>query len=261
MNLTQVMARRRRLNQSLFVVFFAVMLWVGWLFYAEITTIDGRQQRITQTSQITIVREQNTVTLKKQDGQWQLTSPRVDKASDAVAEALLTKLIAGCEPISNDANNPNNEIAVEFFADITLGDETMPYRIGELNRANEKIYVAQGQQWYFCDQLLAAIALAPAIKFIDKQLYQGELQKIVGTFGAIEALDGIDLSVLDIAPASEAALNAFALANLRFVTDQGEANYTVIAGDNPAHVLLLAKEKSIIYVIAAHPSLQQIIGN
>lgn len=250
-NQPQIVAKRRRLNQLLAGIFVLLLSWVGVEMFIEYQRLTQRKTPLT-AQQIRIVRDANTITLTHHDDGWQITTPYQQVASMPVVKALLGRLQNGCRTLDAAPSRPPN-----FYADIVVDDIT--YRVGELNAASDEVYVSQAEKLFLCDKLLASMALAPAINFMDKQLYQGKLSAIVGDFGQLTDFNGVDLSVMEIAPAEATSLPENALSELTFVADD-KRQYQAFLSENSMHLLLFEPQQSIIYVIAAHPKLNAVLG-
>lgn len=251
MNQAQIIAKRQRLNHLLALVLLLLLVWVGVEVFREFKRLTKTTEQL-QASTIHLVREVNTITLVHQDSGWQITTPYQQAASAAVVEALLERLQNGCRALSAPpVRDP------QFYADIVVDKRS--YRIGERNNASDEVYVLQGEKLFLCDKILAAMALAPAINFMDKQLYRGKLRAIVGDFGRLSDFTGMDLSVLEIAPADAKALPQHAVSALQFIADD-QRHYQAFLSDDSQHLLLFEPQQSIIYVLAAHPKINAILG-
>lgn len=253
-----VYRRRQRGNRVLFVVFCLLLVWVGVLFYQDNQQRHSVMNRLTAIDTVTIQRQQDTIKLQKKAGQWWVQQPYENLASTAVVETLLSKLQLSCRQLSDK----NLGETLTFFASLQANEQH--YQIGELNTAADEVYVkyqGQSEVLYLCDKLIASIALAPSLNFIDKQLYQGELSNIKGSFGQITDFSGIDLSVLQIAVANEAQIRTAAVSDLTFNSQQGAFQYQVLppTADSP-YLLLFEPQKKLIYAIAANRKLLAILG-
>lgn len=251
-NQQHIIQKRRRINQLLSGILLGLLTWTAVLVWAEWQRLQQQQQRSENATHIVIQRHNDTVELLKKQQQWQITAPYQDQASNAVVQALLTQLNSGCRTLSEPPSRQP-----QYFASLTVDDK--PYQVGELNTASDQVYVSTGKQLQLCDKLLASIVLAPAINFINKQLYKGELTAIRGDFGELSDFSGIDLSVLEVAPADSRALPQDSLSTLRFIADK-QSDYQAFLHQNGQHLLLFEPKKSVIYVIAANPKLNAILG-
>lgn len=250
-NQQDVIKKRQRTNAILTVVFLLLLAWLGVEVYHEAQRLKVNHTPL-KAQHIQLVRDVNTVRLDKQAGAWQMTTPYQQTASAAVIQALLGRLQNGCRLLNDAPNRP-----LQFYAKIMVDNSV--YQVGELNTASDEVYIQKGSQLFLCDKLLAAMALAPAINFMDKQLYQGELLAIAGDFGRLTDLSGIDLSVMEIAPADAKALPEHAVSTLQFVASD-RRNYQAFLSEDSAHLLLFEPQQSVIYVIAANPKLNAILG-
>lgn len=263
-NQNDIIRQRRPVNIVLTLLATGLSAWIAYLFYQEIAR--SRQTLTSMASVNHIVIERNegdianrTIELRKDNDQWHITQPYQTKASTVVIDTLLRQLQIGCQSVDREKLSRTPA----FYADIHTNDQY--YQVGELNTAADKVYVLDNnhQTLRLCDKLLASIALAPAINYMDKQLFQGDLRAIRGQFGDIKDFKGIDLSVLEIAPANSNKLPQHGLSELTFISDAGQTSYRVLppsADDNGQHLLLFDANKSVIYVIAAHSKLTAILG-
>lgn len=251
-NQQQLIRRRRLLNQVLFVLAAILTAWVLGLAVSDWRHLQNKRQRLETANKLLIKRQSNTLELAKTQQQWRLVSPYSELASNAVVQALLDQINNGCRQL--DAVPTRQP---QYFATLTVNDKA--YQIGEINTASDQVYVSSDDGLRLCDKLLAAIVLAPAINFIDKRLYTGELKSIQGDFGQLTDFSNIDLSVLEIAPASAEALPKNSLSSLRFVADNTTV-YQAFLHENGNNLLLFEPQKSIIYVIAANPKLNAVLG-
>lgn len=251
LNQAQIMAKRRGLNRLLVGIFSLLLLWVAGLAWQEFQRLTDTAKPLT-AQHIRIERDVNTIILHNQADGWQITEPYRQAASMPVVKALLARLQHGCRALTAPPSRPP-----EFYARLVV-DEVI-YRVGELNAASDEVYVKQGESLFLCDKLLASMALAPAINFMDKQLYHGTLRAIIGDFGRLTDFSGVDLSVMEIAPADAAALPEHALSTLQFMAEDTR-RYQAFLSDDSAHLLLFEPTQSVIYVIAANPKLNAVLG-
>lgn len=250
-NQIELMHQRRKVNALLTVIFVGLLTWVIVEFYTEIQRAYAARKPLSATT-IRIHREADSITLTQTRNKWQVSQPYQHNASQVVIEALLMRLKQGCRLL--DAPPIRTP---EFFADIYL-DQTR-YQVGELNHASDEVYVKRGTDWLLCDKLIAAMALAPALNFMDKQLYAGELTAIIGEFGRLTDFTGVDLSVLELAPAEQSALPEHAIATLTFEAEDKRSYQTFLSEDS-RHLLLFEPQQALIYVIAANPKLNAVLG-
>lgn len=251
LNQAQIIAKRRPLNRWLTVIFIILSVWFSIEVFHEFKRLTKHSETL-KAQHIRIIRDVNTITLQQQNGAWYITTPYQQTASLAVVDALLERLQHGCRQLAiTPVRSP------VFYADIIVDQQT--YHIGELNTASDEIYVAKGKTLFLCDKLLISMALAPAINFMDKQLYRGTLRAIVGDFGQLTDFSGMDLSVMEIAPADAKALPEHALSSLQFVADD-QRRYQAFLHPESTHLLLFEPKQSVIYVIAAHPKLNAVLG-
>lgn len=260
-NQQHITRQRRTINVGLSVVVIALLTWVSLLFYGELRDAHRHVNQLEAVTALRIVRPNNTLVMNKHQAIWQVAEPYQEKASTTVIEAFLQRLNVGCQAVDEAQLSRD----VEFYA--TVHTNVASYEIGELNSASDRVYVKKQalsdgpSSLALCDKLVASIALAPAINFIDKQLFQGELSELRGSFGSITDFSGIDLSVLEVAPADSEQAQQASVSDLVFVSSHGQVRYRVLApSDGGNHVLLFSPTKSIIYVIAAHPKINAILG-
>lgn len=250
--------KRQRTNAILWGVFLLLLTWVSTLFYQETQQRKHTIEQLSAVDKITIQRAKNTLVLHKKNAQWFVQTPYHSQASTAVIETLLAKLQSTCRQL------PDTDLAqtLTFFATLQMDDRS--YQVGELNTAADAVYIKQRGQadgLYLCDKLIASIALAPALNFIDKHLYRGALSAIRGSFGRITDFADMDMSVLEVATANTAQTQIAAISTLVFISDQGEFHYRVLPPtDDNQHLLLFEPQKQLIYAIAAHPKLLAILG-
>ncbi len=261
MNQQQIVKKRAVINAALSAVFFALLAWVSVLFYQEIDKKNAYRNEIQAVIAVRIERQNNTVELQKIGDAWKITSPYREKASTTVVDAFLQRLNLDCQPI--DTAQLSRDL--EFYA--TVRTNRAQYAIGELNAATDRVYVKKTElsdgreQVSLCDKLVASIALAPAINFIDKQLYRGKLKALRGSFGSISNFSGIDLSVLELAPANAEQAREASISDLTFVSDEGETRYLVLPPTaDGKHLMLFEPKKAVIYVIANNPKINAILG-
>lgn len=258
LNQVQVYQQRQRVNWLLFVVFCFLFAWVVFLLYHDRQQRQQLSGRLSAVDQLTIERTNDTIRLEKKSGQWFVQHPYHSLASQAVVETLLARLMLSCRGLSAS----EQAMSMDFLA--TLKTAKQQYQIGELNTMTDEVYIRQGTKtktYHLCDKLIASIALAPALNFINKQLYQGELTMIKGSFGQLGDFTGLDLSVLQVVLANAAQVQATAISTLTFVTDSGLFAYSVLppTADNQ-YLMLYEPEKKLIYAIAAHEKLIAILG-
>lgn len=275
-NQQQILRQRRRINVGLLAVVCGLGFWVAQLFQQEIqhsvALLDSRRQ----IDHIEIIRSTgglaNVVLNQTPDG-WQLTKPYQNAASQAVIEALLTRLVSGCRVLSDSSLSMSPKMYATLITNVNR------YEIGEVNPAADLVYVRQLDDKYdshdpakqtantaaaklmLCDKLLASIALAPAINFVDKRLYAGELQRVESINGSLNEVNGLDLSVLQLAPADKAHIAKERLIPLTFISNVGQISYQVLPVTADAqHILLYSEEKQLIYGIAMQEKLATILG-
>ncbi len=271
LNQQELMRKYRLYNIVLTIVFLVLLSWVGMLFYQEINQNNQHIQTIKNEKSLTIVREENTLAFSlKGNGKnqyWQMTQPLTSKASTVVIEAFLQRLNNHCQVV--DEKKLPREL--QYYAVVKTSNNE--YHIGEVNPATDRVYVkklsvfGKFEQLALCDKLLVAMALSPEINFIDKNLYQGELIEIKGSFGRLKDFSGIDLSVLQIAKANQEQAESASVSDLIFISKIGdkkiETAYRVIpASENSQgkHLVLFAPNKAMIYVIASNPKMNAILG-
>ncbi len=251
MNHLETVRARRKINMALAVVFLLLLTWLG----AEVAETVQRFYRATQpltAKRIQLVRQGETVTLSHEATGWRIGEPYAYKASPLVVEALLARLQHSCRQLSDSpARMP------QWHAEIIVDDKR--YHIGERNPASGEVYVKHQDKWLLCDNLLLSMAMAPAINFVDKQLYEGELHAIVGSFGRLSDFQGMDLSVLEIAQADAEKLPQQSLATLTFVADNKRV-YQAFLSEDGKHLLLFDEGKSLLYVIAANSKFNAVLG-
>lgn len=267
LNQQALMKKYRIYNIILTIIFLGLLLWVGALFYQEITKNNQQINAVKEEKILTIVREDNTLSFALNGNEWQMTTPFSSKASSTVIEAFLERLHNNCQAV--DEKQLPRELQYYAVAKTTNNE----YHIGEINSATDRVYVktlsvtGQFQQLALCDKLLVSMALSPAINFIDKNLYQGELVEIKGSFGSIKDFSGIDLSVLQIAKADSQQAKSASISDLTFISKVGDKTvkntYQVIPTNETSkgqHIILFDKNKSIVYVVASNPKMNAIVG-
>lgn len=263
MNINQIVLvkRRRRTNQRLLLIVSVLLAWVLWLLFHELQQSRQAINAVFSQNHVDIQRNMKNsndhIVLDKRKNTWFISAPIEHKASNVVVETLLAKLTNDCETV----DQRQLQTTLTWFATVTTNTET--FRIGQRNMINNGVYVQRGVQQpslWLCDSLVASIALAPAINFMDKSLYDGELKAIVGSFGRLEILDGLDLSVLEVAAANDQQAQSATIADLTFISNQGKKTYQVLPNQDHQHLLLYAPDDSLIYVIAAQPKLNAILG-
>lgn len=265
LNQIDMMRKYRRINVGLALVFIGLLIWVGALFFQEIRHKQQQINAIQSENFLQIERQKNTLVFRQENGQWQMSEPFKSLASATVVDAFLQRLHSGCRQV--DEKSLSRQL--RFYATARTADAD--YQIGEVNAATDSVYVktlsanGQAQQLALCDKLLASMALAPAINFIDKQLYQGKLQEIRGSFGSLSDFSGIDLSVLQVAAADAKQAKIAGISDLIFISrtgnNMGEKTYRVLPPDEKGqHILLFEPQKSLIYVIAANAKINAILG-
>jgi|GEM_PF-4916568 len=251
-----LLANYRRTNWVLALIFLVLLASVVALFYEALQLPPQPLQAIEKVEKVNIVRSSGTLALIKTPTGWNMQSPRRGKASNGVVRALLHQLKNQCRLV-----NAIPAASPQFYATISI-DGQYRYELGELNPALDKVYMRHGQQYYFCDKMLLAMALSPALNFIDKSLWQGDLLSITGDFGQIDAadVDSIDLSVLQIIAADKQKLPESGLSTLSFKSVQGQSDYRVFLHKDGEHLLLFDAQRSVIFVIATHPKLLAVVG-
>lgn len=260
-----VYRKRQRTQRILWLVFLGLLTWVLVLFYQDKQQRQSLMTDLQGVNYIVMTRDNHVdkvVELRKNDGIWQVLKPYHSEASAAVAETLLAKLQLSCRALPDQALTTT----LQFVADIQTNH--VGYAIGQLNTAADAVYVKQttsgqggAERLLLCDKLVASIALAPALNFIDKRLYRGNLSTIRGSFGQLTDFTGIDLSVLQVAVANQAQIDTTTIAKLTFISDQGEFAYHVLPpGDNHQYLLLFEPKKQLIYAIAANEKLNAVLG-
>ncbi|MGY0399201.1 MAG: hypothetical protein ACWIPH_04545 [Ostreibacterium sp.] len=254
LNQQQVIKQRRRFNFMLTILLLGFVTWIIVLFYREIEQNTQIKTTIESVTNITIKRNKDTIMLVKKGGGWLVNTPYQSLASNVVVEALLGKLSLGCQMVSSKQMNRE----LKFYATVITNNQQ--YQVGELNSASNKVYVKVGDELQLCDKLLASMVLAPAINYMDKSLYKGELERIKGSFGAIDDFSGIDLSVLEIAPANVKQVASVSVSNLTFLSSEGKKTYRVLPPDASQHLFLFDPKKSVIFVIAANLKINAVLG-
>ncbi len=251
MNQSDIVRQRRKVNLWLLLLFFVLGTALVATLADDIQRL-YRAMRPLVAERIELVRDKDSIVLQKQTSGWQVTEPYQQKASTVVAEALLARLQRSCRALNTaPARTP------DFYASILIDGIT--YRIGELNQASDEIYVQKDKAWLLCDKLIASMALAPAINFVDKKLYHGELTAIVGEFGRLTDLNGVDLSVLEVAEGNADALPKTGVSTLKFMGDSPSV-YQAFYSEDGKHIVLFSREKSLIYVLNAQAKLTAIMG-
>lgn len=266
MSIDSLVKKRRKVNfmlAFLLVILFLVLLFSvknALMNYINFVTVNSKP------SQISIEQIPTNTTIKLSHDlakdEWQLNSPYQQRGSKTVINALLGQLNTRCK-----GNYPTTEINSEIFAKIQIDDNY--YAIGEKNPVNNKVYVKQqnanNERWMFCDESVAAIALTPALNFIDRQLYPGEIYSIRGGFGQISIDNPLDstLDVLDIAQINPNTIDKV-IDRIVIDGDQGEKTYQVMLNSDGKHLLLFddstTEAPQIVYAIKSTPKLLQIIG-
>ncbi len=265
LNQVDILRRYRRQNIVLTLILLALLTWVAWLFYQEIEQKQRRIEAIVAEKTLRIEREKDTLIFQQKNGRWRMTAPFSSLASTTVIEAFLQRLHGNCQTVDTQALSRE----LQFYALVKTAHNN--YQIGEVNPVTDSVYVKtlspQGEfrQLALCDKLLVSMALAPAINFIDKQLYHGELTEIRGSFGAIRDFAGIDLSVLEVAAANSQQAESAGVSDLTFIStadgEQLKKTYRVLPTDNQGrHLLLFEPQKSLIYVIAGNAKIHAILG-
>lgn len=260
-NQVTLIKKQHRYNVGLAILLVLLAVWIIYLFYQEVSHKKQQQLTISTEKSLHIQRGGDSLIFQQQDEHWLMTSPYQTTASTLVIEAFFQRLHSSCRRVDETAL-PRQ---LDFYA--TAKTTTAQYQIGEINTAADGVYVktlstdGQFKQLALCDKLLASMALAPAINFIDKQLYLGELSAIRGSFGSLDDFSGIDLSVLEVALADAKQAASAGISDLTFISNVGERHYRVLlAENNNKHLLLFEPKKSLIYVIAAHPKINAILG-
>ncbi|MBS9778469.1 MAG: hypothetical protein KGV50_06870 [Gammaproteobacteria bacterium] len=260
-NQQDTIRERTKINVALFVVFCILLTWVVVLFYDEINRKNASINQITSVTEVRIQRASDIIVLSKENEQWSVSEPYQEKASSTVVEAFLQRLNVDCMPV--DEGQLTRDL--EYYATVTTNSSK--YLVGELNTATDRVYVKKTSlsggdaKLALCDKLAASIALAPAVNFVDKALYQGELTELRGDFGSITDFSGLDFSVLELAPANVEQARDARVSELTFMSNKGEFTYIVLPPTKDGKNLLLFDiRKSLIYVIAAHPKINAIIG-
>ncbi len=267
LNQQELMKKYRIYNSVLTIIFLGLLLWVGSLFYQEITKNNQQINAVKEEKTLTIVRDNNTLSFALKDNEWQMTAPFASKASSTVIEAFLERLHNNCQVV-DEKKLPRK---LKYYA--LARTENNEYHIGEINPVTDRVYVktlsvtGEFQQLALCDKLLVSMALSPAINFIDKNLYQGELVEIKGSFGSIKDFSGIDLSVLQIAKADSQQAESASISDLTFISKVGDktlkSRYRVIPANKESkeqHIVLFEQKKSMIYVIASNAKMNAILG-
>ncbi len=266
-NQQEIMKKYRRDNIILTLIFLGLLSWVATLFYQEIHHKNQQVIAVNQETMLRIERDENTLAFEQKNNQWQMTEPFTSLASSTVIEAFLERLHSNCQVIN--AKELPRELQFYALARTTNND----YHIGEINPATDRVYVKQlsttgeFQQLALCDKLLISMALAPAINFIDKSLYHGDLLEIQGSFGRLNDFSGIDLSVLQIAKANQQQAQSASISDLTFVSQVNgkkvSNSYRILPPDSTdkgMHILLFEPNKSLIYVIATNKKINAILG-
>ncbi len=252
-NQEHIVKARRKVNLCLAGVFVALLAWVVFIVKDEVARVYRASQPLV-ANHIVIKRhnKENNIVLAKQNGAWRVVEPYQHQASQVVIDALLARIQHGCRPLNDiPARLP------EMYGEIIIDKSS--YQIGELNHASDEIYAQHDKRWLLCDKLLLSMALAPAISFIDKQLYTGELRAIVGDFGRLSDFKGVDLSVMEVAFSDAENLPKHAISKLTFIADDERA-YHVFLSEDGEHLLLFDKAKSMTYVIASQTKLNALVG-
>lgn len=259
LNQQALLRQQSRENYGLAAVVAGLAIWVAILFYNDYRQAYQPIKQLKQITQLTIQRaatekkSQPDIHLKKTGKQqWQVSSPYQATASTAVVNALLQRLTQSCEPV------PTQDLPRQPSTLARVITNQGTYTIGELNTAADRVYVGYQQHLALCDKLVASIALAPAIHFIDKQLYSGKLTALRGQYGSVAKLNHLDLSVLDIRRVNPAIGDDWQ--KITLISTQGEQTYAINRSLDGKHFLLLSAEKQLLYVIAYQPSIAAILG-
>lgn len=271
MSLDALVKKRKKINLALLIL---LVLLVMGLFYSVKTEFIKYLNFISPKSQattITINQSDNSIQLIYENNSWQMQTPYQQRASSTVVNALLGKISTRCNQISTDT-----KVNSDTFASIDI-DNTR-YTVGELNPVNDKVYVSVKNNndrdninditWMLCDKTIAAIALAPAINFIERRLYIGDIRSIKGSFAEITINNQLEapLDVLEIVEISKDKINNV-IDTIIIQGNQGSMRYQVMLNDDGKHLLLSKADTTdnqqntqFIYVIKATPALLNIIG-
>lgn len=249
--------QRRRVNYWLAAAVMLLLLWVGKLLYEDHQKRHHRIHAVEKISTIHIQRnnQETDIKIKKIDNaQWHIEFPFQAKASTVVIQAFLQRLINRCESV------PTQELSrqPQSIATVLVNNET--YIIGELNTASDRVYVSHQEDLTLCDKLVASIALAPAIHFIDKNLYSGELISLSGAYGTIKSLNSLDLSVLDINHANDLPNAANHWKELTLAATEGQESYAISKSQDGKYFLLFSVKKQLLYVISYQEKIATIVG-
>lgn len=256
-NQQAILAQQKRINRYLAAVVVILGIWVSLLFYQKRQKIQSQINHIEQITQVQIHRENQPldIHLKKiSQQQWQIESPYQANASTAVVQAFLQRLTRDCIAV------PTQALPRQPQTIATVTTNRGIYTIGELNTASDRVYVSHQQNLALCDKLVAAIALAPAIHFIDKNLYSGKLTALFGDYGSITQMQPIDLSVLDISYVSRSAYAENPTSQLTLQSSDGMTTYSVSRSQDGQYLLLFSAEKELMYAIAYQASIAAILG-
>ncbi len=267
LNQQELRKKYRIYNIALTVIFLGLLLWVGSLFYQEINKNNQQINAVKEEKTLDIVRDNNTLSFALKGNEWQMTAPFTSKASSTVIEAFLERLHSNCQVV--DEKKLPREL--KYYA--LARTENNDYHIGEINPVTDSVYVkklsvtGQFQELALCDKLLVSMALSPAINFVDKNLYQGELIEIKGSFGSLKDFSGIDLSVLQIAKADSQQAQSASISDLTFISKVGDkivkSIYQVISTNEASkekYLILFAPNKAVLYVIASNSKFNAILG-
>lgn len=255
-NQQTILAQQKRTNHYLAAIMIILGGWVGFLFYQKQQQIQSHIKHIEQITQLQIHRENQPldIHLKKISQQWQIEAPYQANASNAVIQAFLQRLTHGCIAV------PTQALPRQPQTIATVSTNRGMYTIGELNTASDRVYVGYQQKLALCDKLIAAIALAPAIHFIDKNLYSGKLIALSGDYGSIKKMQDIDLSVLDISHVSRSAYSEHSTSQLTLQSSNGSNTYSVSRSQDGQYLLLFSAEKQLMYAIAYQAPIAAILG-
>lgn len=274
MSIQTLVKTRRQINFLLFIVLIALitilLMSVKTELIKYLSVIDGKSnpnkiiitQKATTGSSITL-------NYNAEKNYWQLTSPYQQRGSYTVLNALLGRINSSCE-----GSYAVDSVDSEIFADLQI--DNTHYAIGELNPITDKVYVKVSQDdseiWMLCDKAIAAIALAPAVNFIDRNLYIGNVNSIKGSFGELTINNQLDVP-LDVLEIVEVETNKLAnsIDSIHITGDNGEVVYQVISNNDGEHLLLTKPQSNeqtntaptntqLVYIIQDNPELLRIIG-
>lgn len=267
MSLDVLVKKHKKINLALLVL---LVLLVTGLFYSVKTEFIKYLNFISPKSQATTIsinQSDNSIQLIYENDSWQMQTPYQQRASSTVVNALLGKISTRCNQINTDT-----KVNSDTFASINI-DNTR-YTVGELNPVNDKVYVSVKNNntnditWMLCDKTIAAIALAPAINFIERRLYIGDIRSIKGSFAEITINNQLEapLDVLEIVEISKDKINNV-IDTITIQGSQDNMRYQVMLNDDGKHLLLSKADATdnqqntqFIYVIKATPALLNIIG-